>query len=318
MLTGDLPFAGKKPIQVVAAQQEQSAPQLSLLRPADETKVPRALEKIFMACLAIDREERPRHVSLVTEAILMALPQVPDEEQRKSTITRVAGSKDEAARWSSGDSTGEHTAEVEMIDIEQFYEEHGEKKRELSQLTEEQKRNKLWNIVAKKAFKLAKLLQEYKLAPDELSEYLVTITTLEEKEVDAETKITVLKEELNETDTQWREKTVSLRDALLNMRVAHSRLMEDQAGNQAIIDALDKQIDELETRVGGLTKETEAQQKKLEAQIESHRSELETIQNLLGETQLIVLQLLRQCKKPNQPPDVEESYAVLENLLRHV
>ncbi len=327
MLTGELPYHGKTPIQVVAAQQSKPAAKLSLLRPTNETKLPRDAEKVFMQCLQIDREKRPRHVSHLTEAILMALPRVPDEEERPVTITTLAGSKDEAQAWSEvsvdgmDDSVGpDDTAEVDLADLEKVYQAHfqHQKERKLSQLTPEQKSKKLWNVVNKKALELASQLQQYRLASAALTSYLITLNALDEQEMAAETEIALYKEQLNETDGQWREATAHLRDALLNIRVAHSRLMEDPTNNATIIATLDQQINELEARLGAATQQTEAQQRQLENHILNLQTDLQTIQTSLGETQLLVLQSLRQDKRPGLPPDIEESYATLENLLRHV
>lgn len=327
MLTGDLPFHGKTPIQVVAAQQTKPAADLSLVRPADETKVPRDVRKVFMKCLKIDREKRPAHVSHLTEAILMALPRVPDEEDRPVTITTLAGSADEAHAWSVGSADPEDesvgpddTAEVDLADLEKVYQAHfhHQQERKLSQLTPEQKSKRLWNVVNKKALELANLLQERRLASSALSSYLITWNALAEQEVATQTEIALYKAELNETDDQWREKTAPVRDALLNLRVAHSHLQEDQATNDAILATLDLQIDELEARLGAATDETEEQQRLLENHIINLNNELNTIQNSLGETQLQMLQILRQEKQPGLPPDLEENYATLENLLRAV
>lgn len=107
MLTGDLPFPGRNMMQVVALHQRGPAPEMADMRPADAPKVPPSLERVLMRCLSIDREERPRHIADVVEAILMALPRVPDEvrEGRRHTITRVSGSSDEAARWVKRDGS---------------------------------------------------------------------------------------------------------------------------------------------------------------------------------------------------------------------
>jgi serine/threonine-protein kinase len=327
MLTGDLPFYGQTPIQVVAAQQSKPAAVLSLMRPADETKVPRDCEKVFMQCLEIDRENRPRHVSHLTEAILMALPRVPDEEERPVTITKLAGSQDEAQAWSEGlsnpadDSVGpDDTAEVDLADLEKVYQAHfqHQQERKLNQLTPEQKSKKLWNVVNKKALDLANLLEQHRLASGILSSHLITWNALAEQEVATQTEIALHKEALNETDDDWREKTAPVRDALLNLRVAHSRLMEDQATNATILTALDQQIDELEARLGAATQETEDQQRKLENHVLGLQNDLQTIEHSLGETQLQMLQILRQDKRPGMPAEIEEGYATLENLLRHV
>jgi len=327
MLTGDLPFHGKTPIQVVAAQQSKPAAALSLLRPTDEIKVPREVEKICMRCLEIDREKRPRHVSHLTEAILMALPRVPDEEDRPVTITTLAGSRDEAQAWSMGsadpddNSVGpDDTAEVDLADLEKVYQAHfhHQQERKLSQLTPEQKSKRLWNVVNKKALELAKLLEKRGLATGALSSYLITWNALAEQEMATQTEIALHKEELNETDGKWREKTASVRDALLNLRLAHSHLAEDRATNETILANLDQQIDELEARLGGATQQTEEQQRLLEHHINNLKNDLQTIQNNLGETQLLMLQILRQDKRVDMPPDIEEAYATLENLLRHV
>ncbi|MDY0000650.1 MAG: protein kinase, partial [Polyangia bacterium] len=108
MLTGDLPFPGRNMMQVVALHQQGPAPELADMRPADAPKVPSSLERVLMSCLSIDREERPRHIADVVEAILMTLPRVPDEvrEGRRHTITRVSGSSDEAARWVKTEGEG--------------------------------------------------------------------------------------------------------------------------------------------------------------------------------------------------------------------
>ncbi|MFH2005388.1 MAG: protein kinase [bacterium] len=321
MLSGDLPFTGDTAIQIVAAQQHKPAPKLSLVRPADEAKVPSGLEKVFMQCLEIDREVRPRHISHITEAILMALPKVPDDEggMRKSTITMVKGSQDEAALWSDASVNANDTAEIAIEDLEKIYSDHSVAPLpKLAQLSLEGKRNQVWNLINKKALELANLFQQYQLAPAELISYVATISALEEQEVAAETEIAVLKVQLDETDQQWRDRTSPLRDALLNLRVAHSRLMEDEEANAIILDTLDQQIVDLEGRLGHATSEIEQLQQQLDQQIEAVQGQLEVIQTHLGETQLYVLQLLRQCKQTNQPPDIVEGYAVLEKLIRHV
>jgi len=327
MLTGDLPYHGKTPIQVVAAQQSKPAAKLSLVRPADETKVPREVEKVFMRCLEIDREKRPRHVSNLTEAILMALPRVPDDDDRPVTITTLAGSADEALAWSevSGDpdddsASPDDTAEVDLADLEKVYQAHfhHQQERKLSSLTPEQKSKRIWNVVNKTAFELANLLEQRCLASPTLSSYLITWNALAEQEMAAQTEIALYKERLNETDGQWREKTASVRDAMLSLRVAHSHLMEDQVANAAILASLNQQIHELETRLSNANQETEDQQQRLENHLLNLQSELLTIQTSLGETQLVVLQILRQDKQPELPPDIEAAYATLENLLGHV
>jgi len=105
LVTGDLPFGGRKPIELIAAHQRGPAPELADMRPADLPAVPPNLERVFMRCLAVDREQRPRHVADLVEAILMAMPRVPDEagEGKRHTITRVSGSADEARAWSRGE-----------------------------------------------------------------------------------------------------------------------------------------------------------------------------------------------------------------------
>jgi serine/threonine protein kinase len=327
MLTGDLPYHGKTPIQVVAAQQSKPAAALSLVRPADETKVPREVEKVFMQCLEIDREKRPRHVSNLTEAILMALPRVPDEEDRPVTITTLAGSADEAQAWgessvdSDDDSVGPNdTAEVDLADLEKVYQAHfnHQQERKLSQLTPEQKNKRIWKVVNKKSLELANLLEQRRLASAPLSSYLITWNAMSEQEVATQTEIALHKEALNDTDGQWREQTASLRDAMLSLRVAHSHLMEDQAANATILETLNQQIYELETRLSNANQVTEDQQQRLENLLLNLQKDLQTIQTQLGETQLVVLQILRQDKPSGLPPDLEEAYATLENLLRHV
>jgi len=327
MLTGDLPFHGKTPIQVVAAQQSKPAAALSQLRPADDTKVPRDVERVFMQCLNIDREMRPAHVSHLTEAILMALPRVPDEEDRPVTITSLAGSRDEAQAWSmrpsdpGDDSVGpDDTAEVDLADLEKVYQAHfhHQQKRKLSSMTPEQKSKQLWNVVNKKALELGTLLEQRQLASSTLSSYLITWHALAEQEMAAQTEIALHKAELDGTDDKWREDTAPVRDALLNLRVAHSRLLEDQATNAAILTALDLQIDALEARLGAATDETEEEQRLLDNHIINLNADLQIIQNSLGETQLQMLQILRQEKRSGLPPDIEEHYTTLENLLRAV
>ncbi len=330
MLSGDLPFHGKTPIQVVADQQSRSAPELSLVRPADEAKVPRELEKVFMQCLQVDRELRPRHVSLLSEAILMALPRIPAEEERPVTITTLAGSRDEAQAWSEisappqggalEPTDSDDTAEVELADLEKVYQAHfhHQQERRLRDLTPEQQKRRLWNLVNKKAHELASLLEQHRLASATLSSHLLTWNALSEQEVQTQTEIALHKEELNDTDRQWRERTAGLRDALLNLRVAQSRLMEDEESNQPIITTLDQQIDLLEVRLSVATEETERQQRTLEDHILSLEGDLQAIQTNLGQTQLVVLQILRQEKHPALPPDVADGYAALESLLRHL
>jgi len=179
-------------------------------------------------------------------------------------------------------------------------------------------REQIWNTINATAIELVKLLDRHGLSNEELSGYVQAITLLEEQESASETEIAVLKDRLDETDTRWRERTGPLRDALLSLRQARSRLAEDETTNHVILDNLDQQIGDLEERLGLANDELEELQQEIEKYLQARKDELEALQRKLGENQLIILQLLRFLKRPDHSSEVLELYRVLEDMLRNV
>jgi serine/threonine protein kinase len=313
LLTGEVPFEGKNPMQILAAHHQRQAAQLSLVRPASETTVPAGLEEVLMQCLATDREARPRHIGLITEAILMALPRVPDEptEGRRSTVNRIAGGLAEAALW-----VERGTGEVAPPPVNDF--ESAEPSvivdSQVSDGTADAQGVWQWNLISRKAQELGTLLQRHGLGNDELSEGIRAAGALEEQEVSAFTEIAILKERLDEADARQRAQAAPLRDALLSLRMAHVRLTEARASS--ILGPLEQQIAALEAQLAETIMRSEAEERELEQLLRGRRAELEEVQRQLELAQLAVLQHLRTAKQPGLPPEVEQAYGLLEQMLQ--
>lgn len=180
-------------------------------------------------------------------------------------------------------------------------------------------KEEIWANVNRRAAELVKLLQQHDLCSEELSGYLKAIRRLEEQETATETEIAVLKDRLDEAERAARQKSAPLRDAILSLRQARSRLAAaDEETRGPVVASLDAQILELEAKLGDAAAGQEAKQREVSDYLASRRKELEGVQQKVGENQLIMLQLLRFQKRADFPAEVLQGYAVLEELLAAV
>jgi serine/threonine protein kinase len=311
LLTGEHPFPGKRMIEIVAAHQH-AVPVLSLVRPADELKVPTELEDILMQCLRIDPEERPRHVGNVTESILMALNWVPHEpDKQRSAIAFMSKSQDQAGMWGHTQPppvppTGPAEVDEELVEVS------------AGQLSDEERQLRVWNFATRKAMDLVAHLEKHHLTPPGVTDLVVALSGLEEQEVGVQTEITVLKAQLDDAEAAYREGTAALRDALLNLRHAGRRLAENPTGNAPVLHALQAQVQALEAQQNEATASHEAQQEAIAAELQARSAELETVQRTLGEQYVTLVRALFAGRPVTMPREIRDGYAKIENLLRQI
>jgi len=320
LCAGRLPFLYNTiPRLLIAHQQEVPVPPSQHVRPG-EWPIPNEIEAAILKCMAKEPAQRPSSVaelSSLFDHYAARARAMPSKVVPQVVLQEPADGEDGDSDWCevTYDATGDaYTAT--LLGDEHVVEEIEPSEPPPGEAPEGASREWYWSQAVKKAKSLAHFLREQRLGTPELTRILGELADLEERTLSLDTEIALARSRTSELEKMTREAESRLRYAVMDLSMERGRLVDEGQVSSGVIQDLDFQIQSLESRLSEVYSERSQKMIKLEQSIRAREEHLVHYREQQVNAEARLVNTLHRSRPAVCPPDVQQGYLRLEDLLR--